>query len=265
MQKQLIQEQLRKRVARSGNSGAVWVPKDWLGEEILVTRLATPKLSLEEELFNILLPHMQDISAIFLYGSYARKEETKDSDIDIFVIAKHKFTLKPTKRFDITVIEHTKLQETVQKNPFIYTLVHEARPLINSTLLAELQAIKPEFKQFIYWYKETTEDSILSNKELLALDALESSYLTSYSVVYSLILRLRGVFLLQSVLHHKQFSNASFKQFITKSLSLADFTKVYTIYRKVRDNQKIDPIKIELTLANKLLELLQKEVRRLHD
>ncbi|HBE02769.1 MAG TPA: hypothetical protein DC049_09875, partial [Spirochaetia bacterium] len=51
----MFKEQIRRKVARSGNGGAVWVPKDWLGEEIIVTRLETPKLSLEEELINILL------------------------------------------------------------------------------------------------------------------------------------------------------------------------------------------------------------------
>ena len=39
MQEQITKEQIRKRVVRSGNGGAVWVPKDWLGEEIIVTRI----------------------------------------------------------------------------------------------------------------------------------------------------------------------------------------------------------------------------------
>ena len=62
MQNQMFKEQIRRKVARSGNGGAVWVPKDWLGEEIIVTRLETPKLSLEEELINILLPYLKNIS-----------------------------------------------------------------------------------------------------------------------------------------------------------------------------------------------------------
>ncbi len=265
MQKQLIREQFRKRVARSGNSGAVWVPKDWLGEEIVVMRLATPKLSLKEELLHILLPHLSSISAIFLYGSYARNEETKDSDIDVLIVAHQKFSLKPVQRFDITVIEHAKLHDSVQKNPFLYALVHEAKPLMNSVLLEELRQIQPHFKSFIIWYKETTKDSIASSKELLDLDKLESDYLTSYSVLYSLFLRLRGVFLLQSLLHKKTFSNASFKQFMTKHISLSEFMTAYTVYKKVRDHQKIATTTIPLFLPYKLLELLQQELRRLHD
>ena len=44
MQNLVIKEQLRKKVNKSGNSGAVWVPKAWLGEEILITR-QDPKIS----------------------------------------------------------------------------------------------------------------------------------------------------------------------------------------------------------------------------
>src|SRR3989338_2250423 len=123
MQNLIIKEQIRKKVARSGNGGAVWVPKDWLGEEIIVTRIKTPKLSLEEELINVLLPYLKDICGIFLYGSYARKDETKNSDIDILVIGKNKIKIGNTKRFDINFIEIKKIKEAVQKNPFVYAII----------------------------------------------------------------------------------------------------------------------------------------------
>ncbi len=265
MKNQLIQEQIRKRVARSGNSGAVWVPKDWLGEEILVTRLQTPKLSLGEELINILLPYLKDISGIFLYGSYARKEETKGSDIDVLIIAKNTFTMKHTKKFDITVLETSKIEDVVQKNPFIYAMLREAKPLFNSSLLEELQQSKKNFKPFIRWFKETTLDSIVSTKELIDLDSEESTYLTSYSVVYSLLLRLRGIFLLHSVLTNKPFTNALFKKYLTRFISVSSFIKLLQIYRNVRDNKKIDSVQIEIVLANKLLDLLQREVGSFHD
>lgn len=264
MQKQIIKEQIRRRVARSGNGGAVWVPKDWLGEEIIVTRVETPKLSLEEELISVLLPNLKDISGIFLYGSYARKEETKDSDIDILVIAKNKFKIKNTKKFDIESIEIKKIKDVVQKNPFVYSIIREAKPIINSSLLDELKQNKKNFKEFIKWFKETTRDSIKSTKELIELDSIESNYLTSYSVIYSLILRLRGIFLINSVLANKEFSNYSFKKFITEFILDFEFKKIYKIYRNVRDSKKIENIKVEITSANKLLEVLQREVENLN-
>lgn len=260
MQKQIISEQIRRRVARSGNGGAVWVPKDWLGEEIMVTRLETPKLSLEEEIINILLPYIKDISGIFMYGSYARKEETKYSDIDILVIGRNKLKIENTKRFDIDFIEIKKIREVVQKNPFIYAVINEAKPIMNSNLLDELKQSKNDFKDFIKWFKETTKDSIKSTKELINLDEVDSNYLASYSILYSLILRLRGIFLIKSVLSNKEFSNSSFKRFMTKFIKESEFRIVYKIYRDIRDDEKIDDVKIEINTADKLLKILQKEI-----
>ena len=263
MQNSIIKEQIRKKVARSGNGGAVWVPKDWLGEEIIITRIETPKLSLEEELINIILPHLKDVSGIFLYGSYARKEETKDSDVDILVIAKNKFKIEKTKRFDINVIEVKKIKEAVQKNPFIYAIINEAKPIINSYLLEELKQSKRDFKYFIKWFKETTHDSIKITNEFIDLDKMESNYIVSYNVIYSLILRLKGIFLIKSILEDKEFSNLSFKRFITQFISESEFRKLYEVYRFIRNDKKLENLKIEISLIKKLFEVLQREVKNL--
>ena len=261
MQNSIIKEQIRKKVVRSGNGGAVWVPKDWLGEEIVVTRVETPKLPLEEELIKILLPHLKDISGVFLYGSYARKEETEDSDIDVLVIAKNNIKFINNKKFDINFIEIKKIKEAVQKNPFIYAMIDESKPIINSYLLDELKQNKKDFKSFIKWFKETTHDSIKITNEFIDLDKMESNYLVSYNVVYSLILRLRGIFLIKSVLNNKQFLNSSFKKFMTKFISESDFKKLYEVYRNIRDNKKTEHVKIEINLARELLKALEQELR----
>ncbi|MEK6907215.1 MAG: DUF2080 family transposase-associated protein [Nanoarchaeota archaeon] len=264
MQNLIIKEQIRKRVARSGNGGAVWVPKDWLGEEIIVTRIETPKLSLEEGIINILLPYLKEISGIFLYGSYARKEETKDSDIDILVITKNIPKIEKNKKFDINFIEIKKIREAVQNNPFIYEIVNEAKPIINTYLLDELKQSKKDFKHFIEWFKDTTSDSIKIAETFINLDKMESNYLSSYNVIYSLILRLRGVFLIKSVLDNKIFLNSSFKKFITKFISESEFKKVYKIYKNIRGNKKIENLKIEINIIEKILEVLDKEVKNLN-
>ena len=258
----MVKEQLRKRVARSGNSGAVWVPKDWLGEEIIVTRLETKKLSIEEEIIDILIPHLRDISAVFLYGSYARNEENMDSDVDVLVIAKNKFTII-NKKFDIDVIEEAKTKNAAKNDVFFYSVLHEARPIFNSILLEELKQIKFDSSKFIKWFKDSTEDSIKSIKELIDLDKLDGDYVISDSTLYSLILRLRGVFLINCIIKRKKFSNRSFKKWITAYIPDYELKKMYDVYRSVRDNKKILRVKIKMTNVEKLLGILQKEVRAL--
>ncbi len=258
----LIKEQIRKKVNKSGNGGAVWVPKEWLGEEIIITRIETPKLSLKEEIIHLLLPQIENISGVFIYGSYARKEETADSDIDILVLAKNKFDIKNTKKFDIDIIEVKKIKNLVQKNIFIYSMIKESKPIMNAYLLEELKNSDKNFKDSINWFKETTQDSIKSVREFIELDKMESKYVLSYSIIYSLILRLRGLFLISCILNNKKFSNKLFKQWI--NISNSEFKKIYLVYRNIRDNKKTSSIKITLEQVESLLNFLSLEVNKLN-
>src|SRR3990167_440582 len=88
IQRLLVKEQLVKQVVKSGNGGAVWVPKKWLGQEVVVILPDKPKLSVREKIVHLLEPYLKDIIAVFIYGSYARHEETRESDIDVMVITK---------------------------------------------------------------------------------------------------------------------------------------------------------------------------------
>lgn len=255
----IVKEQLRKKVARSGNSGAVWVPKDWLGEEIIVTRLETPKLSLDENILNVLLPYLKDISGVFIYGSYARKEETKDSDVDVLVIARNKFKIKHEK-FDIDVIEIKRIKDAVRNDLFVYSVISEAKPILNGVLLDELKEIMFEPKNFVKMFADSTRDSIKSTRELLDLDKLDGDFVRSYGVIYSLVLRLRGLFLINCILKRKKFSSILFKRWIVKVIPEHEFRKMHSVYRAIRDDKKIDT-KIELIYAEKLLLLLEKELK----
>lgn len=261
-----IKEQIVKTVVKSGNGGAVWVPKNWLGEEVIVTLPEKPKLSLKEEILRILTPYFKDIIAVFIYGSYARHEQTADSDIDVLVIARKKFSIHVKKeKIELQVVQLDKLKNTIIKNPVYYQIIREAEPIINSQLLEELKNIKIDFKKF-KWFIETTKEHIKSNKELVELDKLDNKYLSSYSVLYSTILRLRAVFIIKCIMRNKEFSNKSFKKWILNyKVAKSDYENVYKIYKAVRDNTKIKDIKIEIPLAEKLLNILIKEIKILEE
>ena len=255
-----IQEQLVKRVVSSGNGGAVWVPKSWLGEEIIVIRPEKPELNIKEKIIKTLVPHLQDVVAIFLYGSYARNEQEADSDIDILVVAKEKFNIKKQEKIDIKVIQLDKLKETIEKNPIMYlSILQEAKAIINSSLLEELKEIKIDYKKF-KWFIETTIEHIKSNKEFIELDKLEGEYITSYAAIYSIMLRLRGVFLIKCLIDKKNYSNKLFKKWLLKhNISNLEYIAAYSIYRSIRDNKKVDR-KIKIPTAENLLNILIKEI-----
>ena len=207
-----IREQIVKTVVKSGNGGAVWVPKNWLGQEVVVILPQKPKLEIREKVIHLLEPYLKDIVSVFIYGSYARHEETKYSDIDVMVITEKpvKINIKEPK-LEIITFELEKLKKAIEKYPVMYyQMVNEAEPLINSYILEDLKEIKIDKENFKDYLNETKEH-IKSSKELLELDKLDGEFIKSYSVLYSIILRLRGVFIIKCFLNKEKFSNKNFK------------------------------------------------------
>ena len=265
-----VREQIVKTVVKSGNGGAVWVPKGWLGQEVVVILPQKPKLEIKEKIIHLLEPYLKDIISVFIYGSYARNEQTKDSDIDVMVITEKpiKINIKEPK-LEITAFELEKFKKAIQKYPVMYyQIVQEAEPLINAHVLDELKGIKIDYKNFKN-YLEETKEHIKSSKELLELDKLEGGNIKSYSIVYSIILRLRGIFIVKCIFDKEKFSNKNLKKWlIINGVSASEFEQFYSVYRAVRDSKKISHI-IKISSAEKLLNILEKELNtikaRIHD
>lgn len=266
IQKLAVKEQIIKTVVKSGNGGAVWVPKDWLGEEVVVILPEKPKLELREKIVHLLEPYLKDIISVGIYGSYARNEQTKDSDVDVLVITKDKSIKLGFKeeKLDIVSFPIDKFRIAIQKHPTIYyQMVQEAEPLISAYVFEELKNAKIGKESFKNYLKETKEH-IKSNRELLELDKIDNIYLKSYSVLYSSILRLRGLFIVKCILKKDSFSNKRFKNWlVSKSLNRSEFEDCYKAYRLIRDNEDTKSLRIKIDVAEKALNILEKELRLL--
>ncbi|MBI2546123.1 nucleotidyltransferase domain-containing protein [Candidatus Woesearchaeota archaeon] len=260
----LVKEQIVKTVVKSGNGGAVWVPKDWLGEEVVVILPQRPKLDLKEKVIHLLEPYLKDIISVAIYGSYARGEQTKDSDIDVLAITKDKELKLDFKRenIEVTSFPAEKLKKAIQNHPALYyQIIKEAIPLINAPLLEELKQVKITKESFKEYLGDTGEH-LESNKGLLELDKKEGLYLSSYSVLYSIMLRLRTLFIIQCILEDKPFSNKKFKSRLkAHGLSSKEYEDIYKVYRLFRDDKSTKSLKIKLALAEKLLNILEVELK----
>ena len=264
IQKIAVKEQIVKTVVKSGNGGAVWVPKDWLGKEVVVILPEKPKLELKEKIIHLLKPYLRDIISVSIYGSYARNEQTKDSDADVLVITKDKnlsLSFKEEK-LDIASFPIEKFRKAIEKYPTVYyQIAQEAEPLINGYILEEFKNMKIGKENFKEYLKETKEH-IKSSKELVELDKIDGTYLKSYSVLYSSMLRLRGLFIMKCILKSEKFSNNKFKKWLMGGgLNSKEFEDSYSAYRMVRDNENAKKIKIRITAAEKVLSVLGNELR----
>jgi predicted nucleotidyltransferase len=256
-----MKQELVRTVSKWGNSAGVLLPREWLNEEVVIIR--TPKRPVHEEILKTLEQYLNKIIAVWLYGSYARGEATKDSDIDVFVISSEKFKITK-KGFDVIVITPDNIKKALDFNPILmYSIIQEAKPIINSALLDELksQKIEPKkFKDFV----ESTKRIIKIDKGFLEMDKEEGASYVSESIVYSEILRLRGMFIIKCLTKGNRFSNALFKRWLKSNIKDLDFESAYKIYSAIRSDKKPEA-RMKLKDAFSLWGLLENEAKKLEE
>lgn len=253
-----MEEKIIRQVTEIGNGAHIYTPREWIGEEVSVIRI--PKKDPKQEIIRVLYPHLDKIIAVFLFGSYARNEQEKGSDMDIFVISNKKFKVKAN-NIDLIIIPEDKIEIAKKINPILfYSMLNEAKQIINPSYLEKLREEKINFgyfKEFI----EDTRKSISSNKEIIEMDKKLKNKDMSESVIYSLILRLRGVFIINLLLRNKIYSKKIFKEWIIKNSNIS-YDDAYMVYQAVRDNKKPDK-KILMEKGESLLSLLIKETENI--
>ncbi|MEI6058440.1 MAG: DUF2080 family transposase-associated protein [archaeon] len=249
------EEKIIRKVTEIGNGAHIFAPKEWLDDEVILVRI--PKKNAKDEAMKLLYPHLDKIIAAFIYGSHARNENDKDSDLDIFVISSEKFNIK-SKDIEIIVVPEDKIELAKKLNPILfYSMIREAKPLINSAYLDKLKNEKIKFNYFKSFIEET-KDSIESDKSLIDLDKKIKNKYSADSVIYSLILRLRGVFIINMLLNKEAYSKKKFRDWVVTNSDI-DYEKVYKIYRAIRDDKKVDE-KVPIGQAESLMDLLDKGV-----
>ena len=197
------QEQLVRKVKSIGNGAHVFTPKEWINEEVLIVRLLKSS-SIKEEILKILSNYTEDILGVYLVGSYARHEESKESDIDVLVIT---FSInKKIKqgKYEIILISKDLLEKQLQKNILpLLPMLKESKPLINSELIKDYK--KTELtRENLKFHIETTKSALKVIKSALELEQDK----ISDNIVYSLILRLREVYIVDYLIKNKHFVSA---------------------------------------------------------
>ena len=261
MFKLCLNMELTKNVMKWGNSAGILLPKEWLGNQVKII-LINRTLEIKKEVLSILEPYLEDILGIYLVGSYARGEQEEDSDIDIIVISSKTKKEIISGKYHISISPLEGINKTINSYPeLIIPRMREAKVILNPQLLEEIKEhklTKKSFKNFV----EDTRSMIKIDKEFIALDELNGENLESNSIIYSMMLRLRGIFLINCILKQKQYSKKDFKKWVLNVLDEEEFENAYAAYKAIRD-KKQEKIVISLTTAKKLQGFLIKELKSL--
>ena len=248
----LIEEQIKKKVVCFGNGSIVYTPKEWIGREVIIT---LPQLSLKEEILDLLKLHLENIQGIYLYGSYARNEQENDSDADVLVVSDKKFSVKKA-GYDINVHSLENLKKILVNNPLYSLILKEAKIILNRSLLDELKNINS--RRDFSFVLETTRGVLEINKDFIDM---EKDDFDNSAVIYSLVLRLRGLYMIDCILKNKLYSNKDFKNFVMKK-GVKNFNILYRAYRSERDNRRVGKIKISKDDVNRLYSLVKNETEK---
>ena len=247
-----MEKLILKNVTKVGNSAGVLVPKKWLNGRAKVELIEEP-INIQKDVFEILQNFLDDIIAIYVVGSYARGEQRKESDIDVMAVSNEKKEDIHSGKYNISICPIKNIKKTLTKNPLmILPRIKEAKPILNKSFLENLQYPKPAKKQFTE-FLSSSRRILKINKELIRENKIDEN------VIYSLFLRLRGLFLIKCLLIAKNYSNKDFKKYLI--LNRINYEKMYEIYSYVKLD-KIYKKEIPLEETNKLLFLLESEIKK---
>lgn len=252
--------ELIRNVGRWGNSAGVLLPREWVGNQVKIIFVDRTS-EVKKETLNILGPYLEDILGIYLTGSYARGEQEENSDIDIIVISNETKKEIISGKYHISILTLDGIHKNLHSNPeLVLPRLFEAKTILNKSLLEELKSGKIEansFKGFV----EESKRIIRINKGLINLDKEEGhKNLDSINVVYSVLLRLRGVFLINLLLKKEKYSKKGFLKWLEENIPNVEI--VYDIYKKIRDNKKVKA-DVKIDLIERLLGKLEEEINKL--
>ena len=248
--------ELIKKIVRIGNSSGVVLPKEWLNGKARVELIEKPA-NTQKVIFEILEQDLADVEGIYLVGSYARKEENEKSDIDVLVIT-HKTNKKIIHgKYEVILISYDSLKNVLEKNilPFLPMII-EAKAIVNDKLLNYFRNIKLT-KKNLSWHIDSTKSILKVNKEKIELDR-EKGF-TGDAVTYSLVLRLREVYIVECLIKNKTWSTQEFKHLIKRISGGLDVYEGYLRIKNNLQNRKKLPIEEADNLYNYIFKSINEQ------
>ena len=202
-----------KKAVKAGNSSAVILPRAWLNREVRVELVKKTPETILLDVINIAKKYIniESIKGIYLVGSYARGEESRESDIDILIISSNiDRKMIHEGMYNILIMSEKLLQQKLKRDLFpIGQMIKEAKSLINSEYLASIK-IKVTSKN-VRWYIDTTTEKLELIKKIL-----KKAGKVDNRVVYTLILRIRTLYITEKLMNNQNYSKKNFEKLIYK-------------------------------------------------
>jgi len=230
-----------KQAVRVGNGAGVLLPRKYLGNLVEIRIKTLTKDDIKRQILGLVYPHLKHVMGIYLVGSYARNEETVDSDVDAIIISNINIKIE-LKNYHLICLTYDDLVKCMGKNIIeYYPMLLEAETILNEDLLQKLLKTSVT-KKNLKWHLESSKSALkIVEKALLTED---KDLIVNDAIIYSLMLRLREIYLVDCILNNKV---GNVKGLIKYSEKIKSIDKLYNTYRKLRNDEKI---KIEVNVED---------------
>jgi len=248
-------ETITKKTRAVGTSAGVLLPRSWLNKRVVVTLEEKNIENITKEIINFLVEKnlLNEVKGIYLIGSYARDEESSDSDVDILILTKKTNKLIDYLGYEINMISEDNFSKNLESNIYRLSTLREAIVILNSELIEKYRETKINLnlKKFIDEVKGVIKinESVLEDLKITNKNVPDAT-------IYSIILRLREIYYAKCLLRNKTPSKKELLKYIGEN--------AYFAYSRVkRERKEINDL--SYSEACKLIELSKKWLKELKD
>lgn len=249
-----------KTVKKYGNSGGVYVPSAWVGGEVEVRLISRPPAP-ERDILLAFSRQMKHIVSAFIYGSYARKEQAGESDIDVIIVTdEHVKDIKTPEslkgmNYDIRAMSSKEIRKALERDALFRKTLEDIKPLLNESFLEELKSIKTSTKNL----KERID---FARSSLEITKSIFRAGSRGADLIYPLVMRIKEMLIVECILENKRYSFRLLEESIKeRGIKRSGFTRLMEHYRAVRGDRKLPVFYFDEDIFRRLIELLEEKIR----
>lgn len=247
-------ETIIKKTRELGTSAGVILPRSWLNRQVAVTLFLPTIEKISCDVMEIISSKKlnEDVKGIYLVGSYARGEEDEESDIDILIITGKSKGLIKQDNYEVTVLPEDYFSKSIKDNLNYISYVSEAKTIINKELIDKYKGAKNiNKKKILSEIKRVIE---INKDAVITYD--NSKKKVPDGIIYSLVLRLRELYILKCLLSKKKHSKKEIKEVVGE--------ENYKAYQRVKE-EKEEKNSISPKEAMEMIELSEKWLKELRE
>lgn len=236
-------ETIIKNTREVGTSAGVLLPKSWLNKQVVVTLFEPSKDKIAKEVIEELFKHNlnQEIKGIYLYGSYSRGDFDFNSDIDILVITQNTNKIFKYNNYEILLVSENSFSKNLPNNLNYLSILREIKVLLNKEIIDTYRNKKYSFN--LKKNLSEIEGVLKINKDSLKM-CQENKLNVPDGIVYSIVLRLRELYLIKCLLSNKDYHKKDFLDIVEE--------KIYLSYLRIKRNEK----ELNNILADELIKVI---------